>query len=168
MQNDYQGLFRDRTYSGLDRIASANQVTTGLTSRIYDNAMSERFNVSIGQIYYFSPSRSGGNTKIDRSGIGSLVWAGDSLWRITDQTSLRGGMQYDTRLGSIVQSDAVMEYHQDNNRIYQLNYRYASPEYIQASLPNLSRPNYQKGISQVGTTVSWPIPDRRCPRCLLL
>ncbi|ATW29929.1 LPS assembly protein LptD [Candidatus Williamhamiltonella defendens] len=161
MQNDYQGLFRDRTYSGLDRIASANQVTTGLTSRIYDNAMLERFNVSIGQIYYFSPSRSGGNTQIDRSRIGSLVWAGDSFWRITDQTSLRGGMQYDTRLGSIVQSDAVMEYHhQDNNRIYQLNYRYASPEYIQASLPNVSRPNYQKGISQVGTTVSLPIKNR--------
>ncbi|MEG1308841.1 MAG: LPS assembly protein LptD, partial [Citrobacter sp.] len=32
LQADYSGLFRDRTYGGLDRIASANQVTTGVTS----------------------------------------------------------------------------------------------------------------------------------------
>ena len=35
LQSDYSGLFRDRTYGGLDRIASANQVTTGVTSRIF-------------------------------------------------------------------------------------------------------------------------------------
>ena len=53
------GLFRDRTYGGLDRIASANQVTTGVTSRIYDDAAVERFNISVGQIYYFTESRTG-------------------------------------------------------------------------------------------------------------
>ncbi len=53
LQSDYSGLFRDRTYGGLDRIASANQVTTGVTSRIYDDAAVERFNISVGQIYYF-------------------------------------------------------------------------------------------------------------------
>ncbi len=47
LQSDYTGLFRDRTYSGLDRIASANQVTTGLTPpRVYDAAAVERFNIS--------------------------------------------------------------------------------------------------------------------------
>ncbi|KAA9847328.1 LPS assembly protein LptD, partial [Escherichia coli] len=57
LQSDYNGLFRDRTYGGLDRIASANQVTTGVTTRIYDDAAVERFNVSVGQIYYFTESR---------------------------------------------------------------------------------------------------------------
>lgn len=57
LQSDYTGLFRDRTYSGLDRIASANQVTTGITSRVYDAAAQvERFNISVGQIYYFTES----------------------------------------------------------------------------------------------------------------
>ena len=55
LQTDYTGLFRDRTYSGLDRIASANDVATGVTSRIYDNDLVERFNVSVGQIYSFTP-----------------------------------------------------------------------------------------------------------------
>lgn len=59
LQTDYSGLFRDRTYSGLDRIASQNRVSTGLTTRIYDDALVERFNASVGQIYYFSRSRTG-------------------------------------------------------------------------------------------------------------
>lgn len=42
----------------------------------------------------------------------------------------------------------------------QLNYRYASPEYIAATLPGIKNPGYQDGISQVGTTASWPIADR--------
>jgi LPS-assembly protein len=37
LQSDYSGLFRDRTYGGLDRIASANQLTTGVTTRVYDD-----------------------------------------------------------------------------------------------------------------------------------
>ena len=36
VQQDYYSLFRDRRYSGLDRISSANQVTVGGTTRFYD------------------------------------------------------------------------------------------------------------------------------------
>ena len=43
----------------------------------------------------------------------------------------------------------------------QLTYRYASPEYIQATLPTYSTAEqYRNGISQVGATASWPIVDR--------
>ncbi len=43
----------------------------------------------------------------------------------------------------------------------QLNYRYASPEYIQATLPLFSNTTqYKDGVSQVGVTASWPIVDR--------
>lgn len=93
LQSDYTGLFRDRTYSGLDRIASANQVTTGLTSRVYDAAAVERFNISVGQIYYFTESRTGDDNINweNNDTTGSLVWAGDTYWRIADEWGLRGG-----------------------------------------------------------------------------
>ena len=42
----------------------------------------------------------------------------------------------------------------------QLGYRYASPEYMQATLPNVANPRYQDGISQVGGIASWPMADR--------
>lgn len=163
LQSDYSGLFRDRSYSGLDRIASANQLTTGVTSRIYDDAAVERFNVSVGQIYYFTESRTGDDNinweKDDKTG--SLVWAGDTYWRISDQWGLRGGIQYDTRLNNISTSSSAIEWRRDEERLVQLTYRYASPEYIQATLPSYSTAEqYKNGISQVGATASWPIVDR--------
>ncbi|WP_062771842.1 LPS assembly protein LptD [Kluyvera intermedia] len=165
LQSDYSGLFRDRSYSGLDRIASANQITTGVTSRIYDDAAVERFNVSVGQIYYFTESRTGDTNTIpwekdDKTG--SLVWAGDTYWRMTDKWGLRGGIQYDTRLNNVSTSSSAIEYRQDSDRLVQLTYRYASPEYIRVTLPSnqSSQQQYQDGISQVGATASWPIVDR--------
>ncbi|WJD50910.1 LPS assembly protein LptD [Enterobacter sp. PGRG2] len=164
LQSDYSGLFRDRTYGGLDRIASANQVTTGITSRIYDDESVERFNVSVGQIYYFSESRTGDdniNWEKDNN-TGSLVWAGDTYWRMSDRWGLRGGVQYDTRLDNVATSSATLEYRRDEDRMVQLSYRYASPEYIQAALPNydVTSDQYKDGISQVGGAASWPIVDR--------
>ena len=163
LQSDYSGLFRDRTYGGLDRIASANQLTTGVTTRVYDDAAVERFNVSVGQIYYFTESRTGDdniNWEKDNK-TGSLVWAGDTYWRMTDRWGLRGGLQYDTRLDNIATSSAAVEYRRDEDRMVQLTYRYASPEYIQATLPNYATSEqYKDGISQVGGAASWPIADR--------
>ena len=163
LQSDYSGLFRDRSYGGLDRIASANQLTTGVTTRIYDDAAVERFNVSVGQIYYFTESRTG-DDKIQwekDNKTGSLVWAGDTYWRMTDRWGLRGGVQYDTRLDNIATGSAAIEYRRDEDRMLQLTYRYASPEYIQATLPNYSTSDpYKDGISQVGTAASWPIAAR--------
>ena len=164
LQSDYSGLFRDRTYGGLDRIASANQVTTGVTSRVYDDAAVERFNISVGQIYYFTESRTGDdNIKWENDDkTGSLVWAGDTYWRISDRWGLRGGIQYDTRLDNVATSNSSIEYRRDEDRLVQLNYRYASPEYIQATLPKYysTAEQYKNGISQVGAVASWPIADR--------
>ena len=44
----------------------------------------------------------------------------------------------------------------------QLNYRYASPEYIQATLPSYysTADQYKNGISQVGAVASFPIAER--------
>ncbi|RXW29801.1 LPS assembly protein LptD [Enterobacter ludwigii] len=171
LQSDYSGLFRDRTYGGLDRIASANQLTTGVTSRVYDDSAVERFNVSVGQIYYFTESRTGDdNIQWEKDNkTGSIVWAGDTYWRMTDRWGLRGGVQYDTRLDNVANSSAAIEYRRDEDRMIQVSYRYASPEYIQATLPKSNDqnsinywklPQYSDGISQVGAAASWPIADR--------
>ena len=162
LQTDYTGLFRDRSYSGLDRIASANQVATGVTTRIYDTDLVERFNVSVGQIYSFTPSRTGVNQVNKEDDTGSLLWAGDSYWKISDRWGVRGGLQYDTRLNNVAQGNTVLEYRRDADRMLQLSYRYSSPEYVASALNDSSlvnNPIYKNGISQVGTTASWPIHD---------
>lgn len=163
LQSDYNGLFHDRTYGGLDRIASANQVTTGVTSRVYDDTSIERFNVSVGQIYYFNQSRTGDdniNWERDKK-TGSMIWAGDTYWRMTDHWGLRGGLEYDARLANLATGNIAIEYRRDADRLAQLTYRYASPEYIQATLPSFSNAKqYKEGIAQIGTVGSWPFADR--------
>ncbi|RAP72090.1 LPS-assembly protein LptD [Candidatus Erwinia dacicola] len=158
LQNDYTGLFRDRTYSGLDRIASNNQVSTGVTTRIFDNDLVERFNASIGQIYSFTQSRTDVNT-VGEDDRGSLIWAGNSYWKISDRWAARGGLQYDTRLNDVLQGNTVLEYRRDADRMVQLNYRYTSKEYVQQTLTGYNNPLWQQEISQVGATASWPIAD---------
>lgn len=169
LQSDYSGLFRDRIYSGLDRIASANQFTTGVTTRVYDDALAERFNFSVGQIYYFERPRAGNSNRPidDKSNTGSLLWATDSMWRIDDNWGLRGGLQYDRRLGNVTMGNAVAEYRLDADRLVQLNYRFVDRDYIQATFRDLNQlgenqelPEYQRGISQVGAVVSWPLSER--------
>lgn len=171
LQSDYSGLFRDRIYSGLDRIASANQFTTGVTTRVYDDTLAERFNFSVGQIYYFERPRAGDSNRPidDKSNTGSLLWATDSMWRIDDNWGLRGGLQYDRRLGNVTMGNAVAEYRLDADRLVQLNYRFVDRDYIQATFRRedtanggytYTLPEYQRGISQVGAVMSWPLSER--------
>ncbi len=69
---------------------------------MYDDALAERFNFSVGQIYYFERPRAGLNRPLMiKSNTGSLLWATDSMWRIDDNWGLRGGLQYDRRLGNV-------------------------------------------------------------------
>ncbi|MBD2801712.1 LPS assembly protein LptD [Xenorhabdus szentirmaii] len=167
LQADYTGLFRDRFYSGLDRISSANQFTTGVTTRIYDKDLVERFSLSVGQIYYFERPRTtdtdpdSGTKDIlkNKKGTGPTTWAGDAHWRVNDDWGLKGGIQYDNRLSSVTMGNAVVEYRRDDDRLVQLSYRFVDRDYIQATIKG-GAPAYQQGISQVGVAASWPLSDR--------
>lgn len=160
LQSDYNSLFRNRTYSGLDRIASANQLTTGITTRIYDKELIERFNFSIGQIYYFEhPRTEDFNLPVkDKNITGPLLWASNVFIHLTNNWGLRGGLQYDKRLNDIIIGNIVTEYHLDLDHLIQLNYRFINHDYITATLKNA--PIFQKGISQIGAVVSWPLDNQ--------
>jgi LPS-assembly protein len=79
---------------------------------------------------------------------------------MTDRWGLRGGVQYDTRLDNIATSSAAIEYRRDEDRMVQLTYRYASPEYIQATLPATPLRNSIKTAFRRWGAASWPIADR--------
>lgn len=162
LQNDYSGLFRDHSYSGLDRISSANQLASGATTRVYDHQRIERFNASVGQLFYFSRPRTGDITGTwdNYNKTGSMLWTGNSHWRISNHWGFRGGIQYDTYLNNLMLSDVVLEYRRNENCILQLNYHYASPQYIKKMIPEVTHLNYQQGISQVGLIGSWPLLER--------
>lgn len=161
LQSDYIGLFRDQAYSGLDRIASSNKVSTGVTTRFYDQDKVERFNLSLGQIYYFNKSRTGdNNSHLDKNDdTGSVTWATDTFWRIDNDIIFRAGMQYDTRINEVSLANAIFEYRRAENKLIQLSYRYANKNYIDSlGLSTKSTP-YEQNVSQIGGIGSWPITD---------
>ncbi|OOH88972.1 LPS assembly protein LptD [Pasteurellaceae bacterium 15-036681] len=157
LQQDYYSLFNDRRYSGLDRIASANQVTLGGTTRFFnDKTGAEVFNLSAGQIHYFSPS------KIDDNSINSTTkrsssWSLESNWKFHPKWNWHGSYQYDTRLNETSLANMSLQYKPKENHVIQLNYRYASKNYINQ---NLSTNLYGQDIKQVGGVVGWELTDK--------
>lgn len=104
LQEDYHGLFRERRFSGLDRIADANQMTLGLTTRLFDEQNREKFKFSIGQIYYFQDSKVGigdftfQGTTYTQEATSNSVLAAELNTQIYNDWFIGGAIQYDTKL----------------------------------------------------------------------
>ena len=157
LQQDYFSLFNSRRYSGLDRIASANQVTLGGTSRFFDENKEERFNIAVGQTYYLEPSRIDEN-RDNRTEGSSSSWAIEANWKINDLMRWLGGYQYDPQLGQVSLANTGIEYNPTKNNVVQLNYRYASKEYINQNLTAEAN-RYNQDIKQLGVQVGWELSD---------
>lgn len=123
MQDDYRGLFRARRFSGLDRIANANQVTIGATTSIADQQGKEMARVSLAQIHYFEDSETqlfdSSSTIVDSS---SDV-AAEARLRITDEWSFSSAIQYDMELNRTQKSQTALEYRKDLFNLLQISHR---------------------------------------------
>jgi len=145
LQSDYYGLFRDQRYSGLDRIADANQVTFGLTSRYLNNNAQERFRFSIGQNYYLEQSKvvldaEESSNELKRS---SLVMEFDT--NFAGSWSFNTSSELDTHEGVINKTNTAIEYRPEAGKLIQLNHRYLNTD--------LETPD----INQIGSKLSWPL-----------
>lgn len=156
LQQDYYSLFNDRYFSGLDRIASANKITLGATTRFFkDSNGEERFNLSVGQTYFMSPSRIDEvNTTTGRTSS----WSLESNWKFHPKWNWHGSYQYDTRLNETSLVNTSLQYKPKENHVVQLNYRYASKGYIDQNLQRGGN-RYGQDIKQVGAVIGWELTD---------
>lgn len=156
LQQDYYSLFNDRRYSGLDRIASANQITLGGTTRFFNQKTgSEVFNLSAGQIIYLSPSRIDSLSQNSTTGRASS-WVVESNWKFHPKWNWHSSYQYDTRLNETALANFSLRYKPQDENLIQFNYRYASKNYIDQ---NLSDNRYGQDIKQIGLTTGWKLTD---------
>lgn len=157
LQQDYFALFNDRRYSGLDRIASANQTTVGATTRFFNQTSGEEvFNFSAGQIYYLSPSHIDDISK-NSTAKRSSSWSLEANWKPHPQWNWRGSYQYDTRLDESSLANMSLQYKPHEDQLVQFNYRYASKNYINQ---NLSTNQYDQDIKQLGVILGWNFTER--------
>lgn len=137
---DYDGLFRGREFTGLDRFSDNNQITLGVTSRIIDANNREQLVASIGQIFYLEDSKIFQDTRTDdRSAL-----AAELDWRISDTWFVHTDIQITTETDKVERSSFALEYRQDESRLVQFSHRFVR---------NLSG----ETIDQLGISASWPI-----------
>jgi LPS-assembly protein len=122
---DYLQLFADNRFTGIDRIGDANQLTTGLFSRLLHEDGREFLELGLGQISYFQsrdvqlPGYS--SEKGDFSDIiATASLALDQRWR----ASLTQQLDRDTK--RLMQEDASVQYigQQDNRFVVRHRLRY--------------------------------------------
>lgn len=127
LQDDFFGLFRDKRFSSVDRIAEANQFTLGATTRVFNNRNDEVFNLSVGQIFYLNesvkPTALTYDEVLDDTNYNALL-AAETMWHWHRRWYLSAGVQYDTDGQDVVQSHVTLDYKGDNNQLVQLNHRY--------------------------------------------
>jgi LPS-assembly protein len=152
MQDDYFGLFRDRRFSGHDRIADANQTTVGMTSRLLDSMNKEQLKFSIGQIFYLEDSQILLNQGIREALQSSSVLAAELDARLYQDWFISGAIQHDTEHGENKKTEATLDYRPSSDKLLQFSYRFV-PDLVNTST------NDKVDISQVGMRTSWPISD---------
>lgn len=154
IQDDFHGLFRARRFTGLDRIADANQLTLGVTSRLLDTNHREHAKFSLGQILYFDNNKLAQeqqNNVLDDKRSALVM----SLDMAKDEWSFHAQVQQDSDLKEMQQSEMLIDYAPAENKLVQLSYHYN-----QNALNLIQPDSSQNGrISQLGLVTSWPIKD---------
>jgi LPS-assembly protein len=128
LQDDYSGLFRDRSYSGLDRIAGANQYTWGVTSRVLDQSNLEIFRLSVGRIQYLSDNKTFDelieNINTDNLSSQQSSMAANLFYRLNHKWQISSDIQYNTMESFTNKSQLSLNYQIDKYNSVQLNHRY--------------------------------------------
>ncbi len=120
----FSSLFRKNRFSGLDRIGDANQLTTALTSRIFDNASGrELLRASFGQIHYFEDRRVTlpGDEPETAAASNYLLEVSGAPWR---QWVVSGHLVSDARLDKAEVATANIGYRGGDNRVANIEHRF--------------------------------------------
>lgn len=165
----YDQLFTYNRFSGLDRIADANQVSLGVTTRFIDQQSGlEKARAGIGQIYYFknrqvtlcyngnaaenivdpncTPDPANYRNKSPLSGV--------FLYNLNANWSLKGNAIWNPFTNQFDNQTVSLHYQPDSKRIINLDYSYVRGGDI---LPGESVTDPAGNLSQTDVSVAWPI-----------
>lgn len=130
----YNSLFREYSYSGIDRVQNANQVSVGLTSRILNsNTGTEHLRFNIGQIFYFQDRTAVlPGAAIETASMSNLV--AELGGRIDEHWSFSTGMQWDYYQQKFTRGHVSLQFINQPEQIINLAYRYRDNELTQSDI----------------------------------
>ena len=164
-------LFRTNRYVGADRVSDANQLTTGLTSRLLDAQTGRQFlTATIGQSYYFTTPRVTlpGETPLaapHSDFVAQLAITAFADWNAD------AGVQWDPDNRRSERTQLNLQYKPAPDAVVNLSYRYERfvqlPEFVQGVQlpcnplapiqPGVATGCDSQGFDQVDGSAAWPI-----------
>ena len=121
---DFSRIYSENLFTGNDRIAQANQVTAGITSRILGRDTGEElFQASLAQRYYFSKQTVNLSGALENSNANrkSDVLAAMS-GKLFNKLWAQGFVQYNTDSGKLLRSDAAIRWQPAYRKVFNLGY----------------------------------------------
>lgn len=120
----YESLFRDNRFSGDDRIGDTQQLSLGVTSRLFDPEGREVLSASIGQAYYFDDR----TVRLNSTSPALTESHSDIATRVQWRPSKRVRMTLDSAFSANDLSNTEMtldlSYQEDPNRVFGLRHRF--------------------------------------------
>ncbi len=140
---NFAQLFTENTFTGNDRIAQADQLTTAVVSRYLDDATgAERLRVALGQRYYFGSQLVTLPGEQPRTNLTSDVLFAASATPAREWTADLG-LDYSTLQSQFVKASVGVRWHPRAASVLNFSYR------------------YQTGVlEQVGVSAQWPLSPR--------
>ena len=130
----YNSLFREYSYSGLDRIQNANQVSVGLSTRIIDsNTGMEYLKFGVGEIFYFADRTATlPGQAIQTNRLSNVV--AELSGRFNQHFSFSTGIQWDPYTDEFTRGHARLQFINRPDQIINLGYHYRQDELIQSDI----------------------------------
>ncbi len=140
----FSRLFSANRFSGVDRVGDTSRVTLAVTTRLIDQQTGvERFNASIGQIYYLSDRRvTLAADNVDELKKSDIVAQSSAYLR--SDLRINADYQWDVNLHKVAKGSIQFNYKPAKRRILNLGYRYR----------NVTQ-------SQIDASILWPVPHTR-------
>jgi LPS-assembly protein len=145
---NFATIFSDNIYSGVDRIADANQLTAALTSRLIDPQTGEEYvRGMVGQRYYFAKQNVTLPGESARPG-GTSDFLAALSGRLMPRTYADVAWQYDPRDGETERFVLGGRWQPDFAKVLNASYRYTRDHTFSGGTP---------GIRQVDFSGQWPL-----------
>ncbi|RYZ63165.1 MAG: LPS-assembly protein LptD [Proteobacteria bacterium] len=131
---DWVQLFRDNRYVGADRVGDANQVTTGVTTRLFANESGVRYlSATLGQTFYIDTPRVALPDEVRRGRQSSDLMAQLDL-RAFQNWNVGMGVQWDRRDNRAQRSEVRVQYRPNGEQVVNVGYRFQRDRLEQADV----------------------------------
>lgn len=121
LKEDYYSLFRDTSYSSIDRISAANQLAIGFTTSIFNDLNNEVFRAGIGQLYRFENDNAG-SEDVENSKPAIAI---EAFGQISQNWQIDGAILYDQDEKQVESGFVSLNYWLSQDKNFQINHRFA-------------------------------------------